>query len=122
VNRGDVLARVTPPVQAVDVSDMRQRQGELDQQIAILERRVGRFERLSTTGAVAQTQLDDARSELGGLRDRRGALDAIRREPEALVAPVDGVIAESNAVAGAMAPPAPWSTASSIRPGSGWRP
>jgi membrane fusion protein, heavy metal efflux system len=105
VRRGDVLASVTPPVQAVDVSDMRQRQGELDQQIAILERRVGRFERLSTTGAVAQTQLDDARSELGGLRDRRAALDAIRREPEALVAPVDGVIAEANAVAGAMAAP-----------------
>ncbi|MGU3360753.1 efflux RND transporter periplasmic adaptor subunit [Methylobacterium sp. M6A4_1b] len=105
VARGDVLASVTPPVQAVDVSDMRQRQGELDQQIAILERRVGRFEKLSTTGAVAQTQLDDARSELGGLRDRRAALDAIRREPEALVAPVDGVIAEANAVAGAMAAP-----------------
>ena len=105
VRRGDVLASVTPPVQAVDVSDMRQRQGELDQQIAILERRVTRFERLSTTGAVAQTQLDDARSELGGLRDRRAALDAIRREPEALVAPVDGVVAEANAVAGAMAAP-----------------
>jgi RND family efflux transporter MFP subunit len=105
VARGDVLATVTPPVQAVDVSDMRQRQGELDQQIAILERRVGRFERLSTTGAVAQTQLDDARSELGGLRDRRAALDAIRREPESLVAPVDGVVAEANAVAGAMAAP-----------------
>ncbi|KQP80567.1 HlyD family efflux transporter periplasmic adaptor subunit [Methylobacterium sp. Leaf117] len=105
VKRGDVLATVTPPVQAVDVSDMRQRQGELDQQIAILERRVTRFERLSTTGAVAQTQLDDARSELGGLRDRRAALDAVRREPEALVAPVDGIIAETNAVAGAMAAP-----------------
>jgi RND family efflux transporter MFP subunit len=105
VARGEVLATVTPPVQAVDVSDMRQRQGELDQQIAILERRVGRFERLSTTGAVAQTQLDDARSELAGLRDRRSALDAIRREPESLVAPVDGVIAEANAVAGAMAAP-----------------
>ncbi|MCJ2083378.1 efflux RND transporter periplasmic adaptor subunit [Methylobacterium sp. J-090] len=105
VRRGDVLATVTPPVQAVDVSDMRQRQGELDQQIAILVRRVTRFERLSTTGAVAQTQLDDARSELDGLRDRRAALDAIRREPEALVAPVDGVIAETAAVAGAMAAP-----------------
>jgi len=105
VRRGDVLATVTPPVQAVDVSDMRQRQGELDQQIAILVRRVGRFERLSTTGAVAQTQLDDARSELDGLRDRRAALDAIRREPEALMAPVDGVVAETAAVAGAMAAP-----------------
>lgn len=105
VRRGDVLATVTPPVQAVDVSDMRQRQGELDQQIAILMRRVARFERLATTGAVARTQLDDARSELDGLRDRRAALDAARREPEALVAPVDGVVAETAAVAGAMAAP-----------------
>ena len=32
VSQGDVLAFVTPPIQAVDVSDMRQRQGELDQQ------------------------------------------------------------------------------------------
>ncbi|KQP04703.1 efflux RND transporter periplasmic adaptor subunit [Methylobacterium sp. Leaf93] len=105
VTRGEVLATVTPPVQAVDVSDMRQRQGELDQQIAILDRRVVRFERLAGTGAVAQTQLDDARSERDGLKDRRAALDAVRGSPEALVAPVDGVIAEASATAGAMAAP-----------------
>ncbi|GJD96953.1 efflux RND transporter periplasmic adaptor subunit [Methylobacterium iners] len=105
VRRGAVLATVTPPVQAVDVSDMRQRQGELDQQIAIVARRVARFERLAPTGALAQTQLDDARSELEGLRDRRAALDRVRGEPEALVAPVDGVIAETNVAAGAMAVP-----------------
>lgn len=105
VTRGEVLATVTPPVQAVDVSDMRQRQGELDQQIAILDRRVTRFERLAGTGAVARTQLDDARSERDGLKDRRAALDAVRGSPESLVAPVDGVIAEANAVAGAMAAP-----------------
>ncbi|MCJ2128821.1 efflux RND transporter periplasmic adaptor subunit [Methylobacterium sp. E-045] len=103
VTRGEVLATVTPPVQAVDVSDMRQRQGELDQQIAILDRRVVRFERLAGTGAVARTQLDDARSERDGLKDRRAALDAVRGSPEALVAPVDGVIAEASATAGAMA-------------------
>jgi hypothetical protein len=105
VRRGAVLATVTPPVQAVDVSDMRQRQGELDQQIAIVARRVARFERLAPTGALAQTQLDDARSELEGLRDRRAALDRVRGEPEALVAPVDGVIAEASVAAGAMASP-----------------
>lgn len=105
VTRGEVLATVTPPVQAVDVSDMRQRQGELDQQIAILDRRVVRFERLAGTGAVARTQLDDARSERDGLKDRRAALDAVRGSPEALVAPVDGVIAEASATAGAMAAP-----------------
>jgi cobalt-zinc-cadmium efflux system membrane fusion protein len=103
VRKGDVLATVTPPVQAVDVSDMRQRQGELDQQIDVVERRVERFRKLATTGAVAQTQLDDAQSELKGLQDRRTALDKARQQPEALVAPVDGVIAQASAVAGQMA-------------------
>ena len=105
VRKGDVLATVTPPVQAVDVSDMRQRQGELDQQIAIVERRVERYRKLATTGAVATTQLDDAVAELNGLHDRRAALDKIRQQPETLVAPVDGVVAQAAAVAGQMAAP-----------------
>lgn len=103
VKKGDVLAYVTPPVQTVDVSDMRQRQGELDQQIAIVARRVQRYEGLARTGAVALVQLDEARLELQGLKERREALDRIRQEPEALVAPVSGVIAEANAAAGIMA-------------------
>ncbi|SFK93967.1 efflux RND transporter periplasmic adaptor subunit [Methylorubrum salsuginis] len=105
VKKGEVLATVTPPVQAVDVSDMRQRQGELDQQIAIIERRVERYRKLAPGGAVSQVQLDDALAELKGLTDRRAALDAIRQHPEALTAPVDGVIAEASAVAGQMASP-----------------
>lgn len=103
VSKGDVLAYVTPPVARVDISDMRQTQGQLDQQIATVQRRVERFTKLATTGAVAQVQLDEAQDELKGLRDRRAALDKIRMEPEALVAPVSGVIAEASAVAGQMA-------------------
>lgn len=105
VRKGDLLATVTPPVQAVDMSDMRQTQGDLDQQIAIVARRVARYEKLAASGAVAQTALDDARAELGGLRDRRAAIDAVRREPEALIAPVDGAVSERAAVAGQMAAP-----------------
>ena len=105
VNKGDVLAYVTPPVQTVDVSDMRQRQGELDQQISLVERRIARFEPLAQKGVVTQVQLDEARIELQGLKDRRSALDRVRAEPEALAAPVSGVIAEINAVAGQMAQP-----------------
>ena len=105
VRKGDVLATVTPPVQAVDVSDMRQRQGELDQQISIVERRVERYRKLATTGAVATTQLDDAVAELNGLHDRRAALDRARQQPETLVSPVDGVVAQASAVAGQMAAP-----------------
>jgi membrane fusion protein, heavy metal efflux system len=103
VNTGDVLAYVTPPLQAIDISDMRQRQGELDQQISIVERRVARYEPLAQSGAVSRVQLDEARLELQGLKDRRAALDKVRRDPEALIAPVAGVIADGTPVAGQMA-------------------
>jgi len=105
VNAGDVLAYVTPPLQAIDISDMRQRQGEIDQQISIVERRVARYELLAPGGAVSRVQLDEAKLELQGLKDRRAALDTVRREPEALIAPVSGVIADGTPVAGQMAQP-----------------
>jgi hypothetical protein len=84
---------------------MRQRQGELDQQAAILQRRVERFQKLASTGAVAQVQLEEALDELRGVRERRRALDEVRSQPEPLVAPVDGIVAETAAVAGQMAAP-----------------
>jgi membrane fusion protein, heavy metal efflux system len=100
VKQGDVLAYVAQPMQSIDVSDMRQRQGELDQQISIVERRLKRQETLAPSGAVAQAQVEETRLELQGLRERRASLDRIRREPEELVASVSGVIAEGRPVAG----------------------
>jgi cobalt-zinc-cadmium efflux system membrane fusion protein len=105
VKQGDILGYVTPPIQAIDVSDMRQRQGELDQQISIVERRFARYEQLAPSGAISRTQLDDTRLELEGLRERRASIDKSRREPEALIAPVAGVIAEGSAVAGQIVQP-----------------
>ena len=105
VKQGDILGYVTPPIQAIDVSDMRQRQGELDQQISIVERRFARYEQLAPSGAISRTQLEDTRLELEGLRDRRASIEKSRREPEALIAPVAGVIAEGSAVAGQIVQP-----------------
>lgn len=105
VKQGDILGYVTPPIAAIDVSDMRQRQGELDQQISIVERRFARYEQLAPSGAISRTQLEDTRLELEGLRDRRASIDKSRREPEALIAPVAGVIAEGSAVAGQIVQP-----------------
>jgi membrane fusion protein, heavy metal efflux system len=90
VNAGDVLAFVTPPFQAIDVSDMRQKAGELDQQIDIVARRVARYEGLIKTGVVNKVALDDAVAELKGLRERRASLDKIRSESERLIAPASG--------------------------------
>ncbi|MBR1121944.1 efflux RND transporter periplasmic adaptor subunit [Bradyrhizobium lablabi] len=105
VQQGDVLGYVTPPIQQIDVSDMRQRQGELDQQISIVERRYARYEQLAPSGAISRTQLDDTRLELEGLRERRAQIEKSRREPEELIAPVAGVIAEGSAVAGQIVQP-----------------
>lgn len=103
VKAGDVLAFVTPPFQAIDVSDMRQKAGELDQQISIVEKRVTRFELLVQKGVTTRVNLDEAAMELKGLKERRAALDRTRGESEKLIAPVSGVIASSNAVAGQIA-------------------
>ena len=97
---GDLVGYVTAPLQAIDVSDMRQRQGELDQQIAIVEQRIARLERLLPSGAVARVQYDESKLELEGLRERRAALDKVRREPESLIAPVNGLVADGTPVAG----------------------
>jgi cobalt-zinc-cadmium efflux system membrane fusion protein len=105
VEKGEVLAYVTPPIQAIDISDMRQKEGELLQQISIVERRVARAEQLIKTDAISRTQLDDARLELKGLLERRSSLEQSRREPEALIAPVPGVIAAANTIAGQLAQP-----------------
>ena len=103
VKKGDVLAYLTTPLQAIDVSDMRQRQGELDQQISIVERRLKRYESLAPGGSVSRVAVDETRLELQGLNERRASLDKVRREPEALVAPVDGVVADGSPVAGQIA-------------------
>ncbi|WP_291850930.1 HlyD family efflux transporter periplasmic adaptor subunit [Bradyrhizobium sp.] len=105
VKAGDIVGHVTPPIQAIDMSDMRQRQGELDQQISIVERRFARYEQLAPSGAISRTQLDDTRLELEGLRERRASIERSRREPEALIAPVAGVVAEGTPVAGQIVQP-----------------
>src|SRR5262249_47049033 len=49
--------------------------------------------------------LEETKLELEGLKDRRASLDRARLDPEALIAPVDGVIADGTPVAGQMAQP-----------------
>lgn len=105
VKAGDVLAYVRPPLPLADATLQAQQARELEQQISILSRRVERYRSLAPSGAVARSQLEDAELELKGLKERLANLDRVKREPEALTAPVDGVIASANAVTGQMAEP-----------------
>jgi hypothetical protein len=101
VKAGDVLAFVQPAIPAADVTSQQQQARELDQQISLVERRLERFRQIQ--GVIARAQLEDAELELSGLRLRRANLERAPREAEKLVAPVSGVIAAVQAVAGQIA-------------------
>lgn len=103
VSAGDVLALLQPAIDAADVTSQQQEARELDQLIAIAERRLERFRQIRSV--IARSQIEDAELELRGLQNRRSNLDRAPRTTEQLVAPVSGVIAAVQAVAGQIADP-----------------
>ncbi len=100
VKKGQVLAYVEPAFAPIDASDVRQTAGDLAQRIAVLDARIARQMRLVDKGVVNAASLEDLEIERAGLDARRQQLAKSRSEPEALVAPVDGIIAEVRVVAG----------------------
>mgnify|MGYP001765467656 CR=1 FL=1 len=100
---GEVLAFVEPAVAAADVTTQHQQARELDQQIALMERRLERYRQITTS--ITRAQIEDAELELTGLKARRSNLAKRERASEALVAPVSGVVAAVAATAGQIAEP-----------------
>lgn len=99
VRTGDVLALVQPAIGSADITTQQQQARELDQQLAIVQRRLERLRTIANV--VARAQIEDGELELKGLQNRRANLDlAQRREPEKLLSPVDGVIASAAASPG----------------------
>jgi membrane fusion protein, heavy metal efflux system len=99
VKSGDVLALVQPAIGSADVTTQQQQARELDQQLALVQRRLERIRPIANV--VARSQIEDAELELKGLQNRRANLElAQKREPEKLLAPVDGVIAAASASPG----------------------
>lgn len=98
VKAGDVLALVQPSLGAADITSQQQQARELDQQIALVQRRLERLRPIANV--IARSQIEDAELELKGLQNRRANLERSPREPERLTAPVDGVIASAAATPG----------------------
>jgi RND family efflux transporter MFP subunit len=98
VKAGDVLAYVQPALGAADLTSQQQQSHELDQQIALVQRRLERLRPIANV--IARSQIEDAELELKGLNERRRNLERAPREPERLTAPVDGVIAAAAATPG----------------------
>jgi hypothetical protein len=103
VEAGQVLAVVTPVIGAADLASQEAQLREVEQEISLIETRLKRFTQLEDV--VAESAVEDARIELAGLKARREVLANVTAEPENLVAPVSGVVAAVNAVAGQIAEP-----------------
>lgn len=98
VKKGQVLAYVVPTAGALERSGQLAQQAELRAAQGLAERRLARLRELADT--VARKDIEAAESELQSLTARLAAVGAGLQQRDALVAPVSGVIASSNAVAG----------------------
>lgn len=103
VTAGQTLAIVEPAIDSADITGQEQQSRELDQQVALVEKRLKRWR--SIADVVTRQQIEEAEIEREGLLLRRENLKDARRRAEMLVAPVSGVIASVQAVAGQVAEP-----------------
>lgn len=98
VQRGQLLAYVEPAAGALERSAQAAQVAELKSLLGLAEKRQARLKELADT--VPRREIEVAQAEVTGLQARIGALGQGLSGREALLAPVSGVIAASNAVAG----------------------
>lgn len=98
VTKGQTLAYLRPQVSNLERSANLAQLAELDAQLAIAERKQQRYEQLQ--GSVPQAAIDAARIEWEFLKKRRNAVSGVLQTPEALLAPVSGVVSAVRVVIG----------------------
>lgn len=98
VARGQVLATVRPTIDPVERSTQAARVAELESARTLAQRRLVRLRELSDT--VPRREIEAAEAELESLDGRLRAVQAGLATAEPLVAPVAGVIARVEALAG----------------------
>ena len=103
VKAGQIVAIVVPTIGAVDLADRQQQIREIEQELQIVTRRLERRKQLETV--VAKTEIEELEIEQESLIAQRDALVSLTDVSENLIAPVDGVIAAGQAIAGQIASP-----------------
>lgn len=98
VKKGDILAYVIPSTDQLGRSNQMAQLAELKAARALAEKRFARLKELADT--VPRKEIEAAESELASLGARSSAIGGGLNARDALVAPVNGVIASSNAVSG----------------------
>ncbi|WP_255249998.1 efflux RND transporter periplasmic adaptor subunit [Polaromonas sp. AET17H-212] len=98
VRKGEVLAVVRASSSAIERANQQAQSAELNASLDLARRRVDRLQQLE--GTVPQKDIEAAQSDVLSLRQRAAAVTGSVSATEALVAPVSGVIAAANVVAG----------------------
>lgn len=103
VKKGEVLAWVVPASGAIERANQAALLAELKASLGLAEKRLNRLRELADT--VPKKDIDAAESEVASLKGRLVAVGGGLVGREALVAPVGGVLAASNAVVGQVVEP-----------------
>ena len=103
VRKGEILAWVVPASGAIERANQAALLAELKAAQGLAEKRLARLRELADT--VPKKDIDAAESEVASLKGRIAAVGTGLSGREALVAPVGGVLAASNAVVGQVVEP-----------------
>ena len=98
VRKGEVLAYVVPSAAPIERSNQAAQLAELRAAKGLADKRAARLQELADT--VPRKDIEAAESEARSLAERIAAVGTGLSTREALVAPVSGMIASANAVAG----------------------
>ena len=98
VRKGEVLAIVRTTVSPIERANQGAQSAELRSNLELSRKRLARLEQLE--GTVPQKDIEAARAEVQSLSARAALVAPSVSTSESLVAPVSGVIAASNVVAG----------------------
>ncbi len=98
VRKGEVLAVVRASSSAIERANQQSQSTELKSTLELAKMRLARLEQLE--GTVPAKDIEAAKLDVSSLQQRSAAIGASVLALEALVAPVSGVIAAANVVAG----------------------
>ena len=98
VRKGEVLAVVRASSSAIERANQQSQSTELKSNLDLAKKRLARLEQLE--GTVPAKDIEAAKLDVTSLQQRSAAIGASVVALEALVAPVSGVIAAANVVAG----------------------
>ena len=98
VRKGEVLAVVRASSGAIERANQQSQSTELKSNLELAKKRLARLEQLE--GTVPAKDIEAAKLDVSSLQQRAAAVGASVVALEALVAPVSGVIASANVVAG----------------------